>query len=362
MNRAYNFGAGPAMLPEPILKAAQEELLNWQNSGMSIMEIGHRTPEFMELMAQAEQDLRDLLKIPANYHVLFLGGAARTQFGMIPLNFLKNDEQAGYFITGLWSSFAYQEACKLKKAYCVASDEKNGFIRVPLVDEWQLKEKTSYLYFTSNETINGVRFPQTPVAPGIPLIVDMTSSLLSEPIQVENYDLIFAGAQKNIANAGLTVVIVKEEWLHTIGNQIIPTMLDYRVHIAEKSIYATPPTFNCYMAAKMFQWVKAQGGVEALYAENCKKAAKLYRYIDSSSFYYCKVVQEYRSLMNVCFNLRDTTLESLFLEQAQQRNLLALKGHRAVGGLRASIYNAMPFDGVNALIEFMCDFAKEYYQ
>ncbi|ASQ45708.1 Phosphoserine aminotransferase [Legionella clemsonensis] len=360
MSRAYNFGAGPAMLPEPILREAQQELLNWHNSGMSVMEIGHRTPEFIQLMIQAEQDLRELLAIPANYHVLFLGGAARTQFSMIPLNFLEDGQQAGYLITGLWSSIAYQEALKLKKAYCVATDEKNGFVKVPAASEWQLKENTSYFYFTSNETINGVRLSQKPAVSGIPLIADMTSSLLSEPIAVQDYDLIFAGAQKNIANAGLTVVILKKEWLDTTSNSIIPTMLDYRVHVRENSIYATPPTFNCYLAAKMFQWIKEQGGIAALYAENCKKAAKLYHYIDSSDFYYCKVDTEYRSLMNVCFNLRNPSLEPLFLKQAQQRNLLALKGHRAVGGIRASIYNAMPMDGITALIEFMRDFAKEH--
>ncbi|WED44643.1 3-phosphoserine/phosphohydroxythreonine transaminase [Legionella cardiaca] len=360
MNRGYNFGAGPSMLPEPILREAQQELLNWQNSGMSIMEIGHRTPEFTHLMAEAEHDLRDILKIPTNYHILFLGSAARMQFGMIPLNFLSEHQQAGYLITGLWSSIAYQEACKLKKAYCVATDEQHGFTNIPATSEWQIAENTSYLYFTSNETINGIRFPQEPKIPGIPLIADMTSSLLSEPVQVQNYDLIFAGAQKNIANAGLTVVIVKDEFLDTIGKKTLPTMLDYRIHVAEKSIYATPPTFNCYLAAKMFQWIKVQGGIDALYAVNCKKAAKLYSYIDSSSFYYCKVAREARSLVNVCFNLKDATLEELFIAQAHKRNLLALKGHRAVGGLRASIYNAMPLEGVNALIEFMCDFAKEY--
>lgn len=213
MSRAYNFGAGPAMLPELILKETQQELLNWQNTGMSIMEIGHRTPEFINLMTQAEQDLRDLLVIPANYHVLFLGGAARTQFSMIPLNFLGNGQQAGYLVTGLWSSIAFQEACKLKKAYCVATDEQSGFVKVPDVSEWQIKENTSYLYFTSNETINGVRLAQKPAVSGLPLVADMTSSLLSEPIAVQDFDLIFAGAQKNIANAGLTVVIIKKNGL-----------------------------------------------------------------------------------------------------------------------------------------------------
>nr|WP_028374093.1 3-phosphoserine/phosphohydroxythreonine transaminase [Legionella lansingensis] len=360
MNRKYNFGAGPAMLPEPILREAQEELLNWQNSGMSIMEIGHRTPEFIHLMEQAQQGLRDLLNIPANYHVLLLGGAARTHFGMIPLNFLNESEQAGYLVTGLWSSLAYQEACHLKTAYCVASSEDTGFTYVPADNEWQVRAETRYLYFTSNETINGVRFPKEPKGINVPLVADMTSSLLSEPIDVQNYALIFAGAQKNIANAGLTVVIVSDQFLDTIGDKTIPIMMDYRTHTKEQSMYATPPTFNCYLALKMFDWLKQQGGIDAIYAMNRKKAAKLYQYIDSSSFYYCKVVEEARSLMNVCFNLRNPNLEELFINRAQQRGLLALKGHRAVGGLRASIYNAMPMAGIDSLIEFMCDFAEEY--
>lgn len=360
MNRGYNFGAGPAMLPESILREAQEELLNWKNLGMSVMEIGHRTPEFSNLMEQAEEGIRKLLAIPKNYHVLFLGGAARTQFGMIPMNFLSEDQEAGYLITGLWSSMAYKEACKLKKAYCVASDEVNGFINVPTSTEWQIKENTRYLYLTSNETINGVRLTQIPKTPGIPLIADMTSSLLSEPIDIKNYGLIFAGAQKNIANAGLTLVIVSDELLTTIDDSIIPTMLDYRTHTTEKSVYATPPTFNCYIAAKMFQWVKEQGGVNALYKINCKKAAKLYEYIDSSAFYYCKVSKEARSLVNVCFSLENPKLEELFLANANTRGLLALRGHRTVGGLRASLYNSMPMEGVESLIEFMRDFAKEY--
>ncbi len=360
MDRGYNFGAGPSMLPEDILRETQAELLNWQNSGMSILETGHRTPEFRHLMEEAEQGMRKLLNIPSDYRVLFLGGAARTQFAMIPMNFLEEDQRAGYLITGIWSSIAYQEACKLKNAYCVASDEKNGFTNVPRTADWQIKENTRYLYFTSNETINGVRFTSAPKIKDIPLVADMTSSLLSEPIEITEYDLIFAGAQKNIANAGLTVILVKDSFLDTISNKAIPTMFDYRTHSAARSIYATPPGFNCYLAVKMFQWIEAQGGVETLYKVNCKKAAKLYEYIDSSVLYHCKVSKEARSLVNVCFNLREASLEELFLIKAKDRGLFALKGHRTVGGIRASIYNAMPLAGVERLIEFMHDFAKEH--
>lgn len=360
MTRGYNFGAGPSMLPESILRETQEELLNWQNLDMSVLEIGHRTPEFMALMEQTEQAFRELLKVPANYHVLFLGGAARTQFSMIPMNLLATGEQSGYLITGLWSSLAYQEAVKIKQAYCVASDEENGFIKVPSSEKWQIKKNTKYLYFTPNETVNGVRFAKIPTISGIPLIADMTSCLMSEPITVSDYGLIFAGAQKNIANAGLTLVIISDELLNSLPDNVIPTMFDYRTHSSTHSLYATPPTFNCYLAGKMAQWVQAQGGVEALYEINCAKASKLYDYIDSSGFYHCKVSEEARSLVNICFSLADANLEELFLAVAKTRGLYALKGHRTVGGLRASIYNAMPMEGVEYLIKFMRDFAKEH--
>lgn len=360
MSRGYNFGAGPSMLPESILLEVQKELLDWKNLGMSVMEIGHRSPDFTALMEQAEQSLRELINIPDSYHVLFFSGAARTQFAMIPMNFLADDERAGYLVTGLWSYLAYEEAYKLKRAYCVANGESNGFTNIPATNDWHLKENTKYLYFTPNETVNGIRFPKTPHIPGIPLIADMTSCLLSEPINVNDYGLIFAGAQKNVANAGLTIIIVSDELLTTISNKNIPTMFDYRTYSSTKSTYATLPTFNCYLAAKMFEWIKTQGGVDALYKINCKKAAKLYECIDSSNFYRCKVSKDARSLVNVCFSLDDPMLEAAFIDGAKARGLLALKGHRFVGGLRASIYNAMPMEGVESLIEFMGDFAKEH--
>lgn len=358
--RGYNFGAGPSMLPESILFEVKDELLDWHDMGMSIMELGHRTPAFTSLLEQTETSLRELLAIPDNYHVLFLGGAARLQFAMAAMNFLAEDEQAGYLVTGLWSLLAYQEACKLKKAYCVANGEAGGFTAVPTVNEWQIKANTRYFYYTPNETVNGVRVANPPEIPTIPLIADMTSSLLSEPINVSDYRLIFAGAQKNIANAGLTIVIVQDEFINTITNDKIPTMLDYRTFSSTQSTYATLPTFNCYIAYKMFQWIKAQGGIDALYKINCQKAAKLYNCIDNSDFYYCKIAKEARSLVNVCFSLTDPSLEEAFLEGAKARGLLALKGHRTVGGLRASMYNSMPMEGVEYLVEFMHDFAKEH--
>jgi phosphoserine aminotransferase len=360
--RSYNFGAGPAMLPEPVLKAAQEEFLDWQGTGMSILEIGHRTPEFMSLLKHAEHTLRSLLGIPQNYQVLFLGGAARMQFAMIPMNFLNHEEQAGYLDTGIWSHLAFLEAQKLKKAYCVASDEPNAYRAIPNPKSWDLKENTSYLYYTPNETVNGVRFPYVPNAKGATLIADMTSCLLSEPIDVRNYGLIFAGAQKNIANAGLTIVIVRDDLLAKTPNPPVPTMLDYKIQTENHSLYATPPVFNCYLAAKMFDWVNKQGGVDALFKLNCEKAAKLYQYLDASDFYTTHVDPEARSIVNVCFSLKNPELEDEFVRQASLLGLSALKGHRFVGGIRASLYNAMPMAGVDALIQFMSDFARKNSQ
>lgn len=357
MDRKYNFGAGPAMLPEVILKEAQAALFNWKNKGMSILEIGHRTPEFMKLMDEAEQDLRDLLKIPSEYLVLFLGGPTRLQFSMIPMNFMNEIQTAGYLVTGLWSSTAYKEAIKLKKAYPIASSEAQGFSSIPSYEDWNIKNDSAYLYFTSNETVQGIKVNKIPYVEGIPLIADMTSSLLTEPVQVTDYDLIFAGVQKNIANAGLTLVIMKNSLLEKIEGKTLPTMFDYRTY-ANHKMYATPPLFNCYLASRMFKWLKRQGGVEGIYEQNRYKSTKLYNFIDASSDYICNIEKDARSLVNVCFNLKDPSLEKTFIEQAKQRGLLALQGHRSVGGIRASLYNAMPLEGVEALIHFMSIFAK----
>lgn len=359
MSRGYNFGAGPATLPESLLIEAQQELLDWQGLGMSVLEIGHRTPEFTELMQQAKLALIQLLNIPQDYQVLFMGGAARTQFAMIPLNLLNPKEQAAYLITGIWSDMAYAEAQKLKQAYCVSSNQDNGYTSIADQKTWHIKQDSGYFYYTPNETVNGIRVPFIPQTHGIPLIADMTSCLLSEPLDVSQFDLIFAGAQKNIANAGLTIVIIKTSLLNKIRDQAIPTMLDYRTFAQTDSLYATPPTFNCYLAYKMFQWIAKQGGIGVLYQRNCEKAQRLYNYIDASDFYQCRVEAHYRSLMNVCFVLAKPELEQPFLSQAKSRGILALQGHRTTGGLRASLYNAMPLEGVDYLIEFMQDFVKD---
>lgn len=357
--RGYNFAAGPAMLPESILIEAQSELLNWHGLDRSIMEIGHRTTDFTQLLEEAEADLRDLLMIPPNYQVLFLSCPARMQFASIPMNLLSHGEKAGYLISGIWSAMAYAEATKLRQAYCIATSEPVHFSDVPHEKDWQLKKPSSYVYYTPNETVNGTRFSERPEVGAIPLVADMTSCLLTETIHVNDYGLIFAGAQKNIAIPGLTLVIIRDDLLEK-RHEAIPTLLDYHIQAQHHSLYATPPTFSCYLAAKMFKWVKAQGGVAAMQRVNRQKAEKLYHYIDTSNFFRARVKKEARSLVNVCFDLNNSSLEPIFLEQANQAGLYALKGHRTVGGLRASLYNAMPQSGVDALIAFMQQFAEDH--
>jgi len=347
LNRAYNFGAGPAMLPLEVLQEAQAEFLDWQGRGLSILEVGHRTQEFMALLSSAEHNLRRLLSISDDYHVLFLGGAARLQFSMIPMNFIKPGQTAAYTVTGVWSEMAFEEAKRVKSAYAMPKSADREF-----------QDNTAYWYYTPNETVNGIYTPKPENPAKMPLVADMTSCLLAEPIQVADYGLIFAGAQKNIANAGLTIVIVRKDWVDTIDDEHLATMLDYRTHSKHASLYATPPTFNCYLALKMFQWVEKKGGVDTLYKVNLKKAARLYDYIDASPYYHCPVVPDERSFLNLCFTTKDQTKDNLFCEQAEQHGLLSLRGHRIVGGLRASLYNAMPMEGVLALISFMDDFAK----
>ncbi|NCT56412.1 MAG: 3-phosphoserine/phosphohydroxythreonine transaminase [Legionella sp.] len=343
----YYFGAGPAALPEPILREAQSALLDWHDTGLSILEIGHRSPSFMALLRQAEQNLRELLNVPENYHVLFLGGAARTQFSMIPHNLLSvSDDRAGYIVSGVWSSMAFDEAKRFGAAYSMKLGEA-------------CQPKTAYVYYTPNETVDGVQISVIPDTGDVPLVADMTSCLLSEVIDVSRFGLIFAGAQKNIAPAGLTLVIVRDDLLNIQPKHVVPTMLDYRVHAKHHSLYATPPVFQCYMAAKMFEWIKTQGGVQVLEDINIAKAAKLYAYIDASSYYQAMVDDvALRSRMNVCFLLADKAHEADFLAAAEACGLRGLKGHRFKGGMRASLYNAMPMEGVDALIAFMDDFSQ----
>lgn len=359
MTRPYNFGAGPAVLPEELLTQACEEMFNWRESGMSVVEISNRSKLFGDLMDEAEADLRDLLKIPSNYRVLFLPGPARAHFSMVPLNFLGGKNTADYLDTGIWSAMAAEEAKRYGNVNIVASGKNSEYTDVPSPETWQLSDDAAYFYLCSNETINGVEITQLPDVINAPVVSDMTSCLLSRPIDVSQYGCIFAGAQKNIAPAGLSIAIVDEALL---GNAlpITPSVFDYQLQADKKSLFNTNASFSIYMAAMMFKWVKKQGGIEGLFTINQRKAEKLYDAIDSSDFYYNTVAKAHRSMMNVPFLIRNEDLVETFVREADAAGLKALKGHRYVGGLRASIYNAMPEAGVDALLSFMQDFAQRH--
>jgi phosphoserine aminotransferase len=356
----FNFSAGPAALPKPVLQQAQAELPDWHGSGMSVMEMSHRGKEYMGIHAQAEADLRELMGIPANYKVLFLQGGAHLQFSMIPLNLLRGKLSADYVNTGEWSKKAIAEAQKFCHVNVVADASDKNCTYVPAQNAWKLDKKAAYLHYVANETIGGVEFNWVPDAGDVPLVADMSSNILSRPVDVSKFGLIYAGAQKNIGPAGVCVVIVRDD-LVGHADPRLPTMLDYKVHADADSMYNTPPTYGIYMAGLVFQWLKKNGGVAAMERTNIAKAKILYDAIDSSNgFYNCPVNAADRSRMNVPFTLKASALDADFLKQADARGLLQLKGHRSVGGMRASIYNAMPIDGVQALVDFMRDFAKQH--
>lgn len=355
----YNFSAGPAVLPKEVLIQAQAELPDWHGSGMSVMEMSHRGKEFMGIAAQAEADLRELMAIPANYKVLFLQGGASQQFAMIPMNLLRGKKSADYLNTGEWSKKAISEAKKFGAVNVVATGADKNFSYIPAFDTWQRDPDAAYLHYTPNETIGGVEFSWIPETGNVPLVADMSSCILSRPIDVSKYGLIYAGAQKNIGPAGLTIVIVRED---LIGQVVAgtPTMLDYKTHADNDSMYNTPPTYGIYIAGLVFQWLKKNGGIATMEKTNIAKAKLIYDAIDASNgFYGCPTVLSDRSRMNVPFTLKDAALDGEFLKQAEARGLLQLKGHRSVGGMRASIYNAMPLAGVQALVNFMNEFAKQ---
>ncbi|MBK6758021.1 MAG: 3-phosphoserine/phosphohydroxythreonine transaminase [Moraxellaceae bacterium] len=355
--RAYNFCAGPAALPEAVLQQAQAELLDYQGKGLSVMEMSHRSADYVAIAEQAEQDLRDLMNIPSNYKVLFLQGGASQQFAMIPLNLLRGKTSADYVNTGMWSDKAIKEAKKFCQVNVVASDEANNFRAVPAFESWQVNPQAAYLHYTPNETIHGVQFDFVPPS-NVPLVADYSSIILAEPIDVSKFGLIYAGAQKNIGPAGLVVVIVREDLLGDVVKGT-PTMLDYKIHADNGSMYNTPSTYAWYLSGLVFKWLKAQGGLESMAQINHRKAAKLYAAIDNSGgFYSNPVAIANRSMMNVPFVLADASLDKSFLKEAEANHLLNLAGHRSVGGMRASIYNAVPEEGVDALISFMADFAK----
>ena len=358
MSRATNFSAGPATLPESVLKQAAADMLDWHGSGMSVMEMSHRGPEFISIAEQAEADLRELLAVPAHYKVLFLQGGASLQFGMTPMNLLAGRTVADYVHTGEWAKKAIAEAKKYCQVGIVASSEDKQFTYAPDQSEWRVSPDAAYVHFTSNETIGGVEFHWTPEVGKVPLVVDMSSHFLSRPVEVSRYGLIYAGAQKNVGPAGLVIVIVREDLLgHAMP--ITPSMLDYKVHADAQSMSNTPPAYAIYIAGLVFQWLKAQGGLSAMEQRNIVKAKRLYDFLDSSSFYKNPVRKFDRSRMNVPFTLADAKLDNAFLKGADARGLLQLKGHRSVGGMRASIYNAMPIEGIERLLAYMREFEKE---
>jgi phosphoserine aminotransferase len=344
------------MLPEPVLRRAQEEMLDWQGTGMCVAEMSHRGKEFMSIAEQAERDLRELLAIPEGYRVLFLQGGASSQFAMVPMNLAGRTGKADYLNTGSWSKKAIAEAHRFCAVHVAASTQPERFVRAPAQAELALSEDAAYLHYTPNETIEGVEFPYIPES-AAPLVADMSSTLLSRPVEVARYGAIYAGAQKNIGPAGLTILILRED---LIGEALTgtPTMFDYRVHAESGSMYNTPPTYAWYLAGLVFQWLKDLGGLEGMAEINRRKAEKLYAAIDGSSFYANPVEPASRSWMNVPFTLANPELDADFLAGAKEAGLLTLKGHRSVGGMRASIYNAMPEAGVDALIAFMTEFER----
>ncbi|MBC7944815.1 MAG: 3-phosphoserine/phosphohydroxythreonine transaminase [Burkholderiales bacterium] len=356
-DRIFNFSPGPAMLAAEVLQTARDEALDWHGSGMSVMEISHRGPEFTEILRQTEADLRALMAIPHNYKVLFLQGGATTQFTAVPLNLLRARKSADYVETGEWSKKAIAEAQRYCQVNIAASSRDANFSYAPAQEKWRLDPQAAYVHYTPNETIGGVEFNWTPDTNDVALVADMSSSILSRPIDVSRFAVIYAGAQKNIGPSGLTIVIVREDLIGHAAPQT-PVMLDWRIQAENDSMYNTPPTYPIYMAGLTFQWLKKQGGVAAIEKINIAKARLLYDQIDASDFYRCPVAKSDRSRMNVAFTLQDSSLDGEFLRQAEERGLLQLKGHRAVGGMRASLYNAMPVAGVQALVDFMRDFER----
>ena len=359
MSRAINFSAGPALLPEEVLRQAADEMLDWQGSGMGVMEMSHRGKEFIRIHAEAESDLRDLLSVPANYKVLFLQGGAIAENAIVPMNLLRGHSTADYVNTGEWSKKSIKEAGKYCKVNVVASSEDRGFTYIPKRATWKLSPDAAYVHICSNETIGGLEYHWVPETGGVPLVADMSSHILSRPVDVSKYGLIYAGAQKNIGPAGLTIVIVRDDLL---GKTLpfTPSAFDYKQQAEADSMYNTPPTYAIYIAGLVFKWLKKKGGLAAIERVNIDKAAVLYDYLDSSKFFVSPVEKSDRSRMNVPFKLKDESLDAAFLKGAEQRGMLQLKGHRAVGGMRASIYNAMPIVGVRKLVEYMKEFEASH--
>ncbi|RVU47199.1 3-phosphoserine/phosphohydroxythreonine transaminase [Rubrivivax rivuli] len=357
MTRVHNFSAGPAALPESVLQQAAAEMLDWRGSGMGVMEMSHRGPQFTQIAAEAESLLRELLQAPPNYKLLFMQGGALAENAIVPMNMLRGRASADYIDTGEWSKKSAQEARRYGGVNIAASGAGSGYTAIPARETWQLDPQAAYVHICSNETIGGLEYHFTPDVGEVPLVADMSSSILSRPVDVSKYGLIYGGAQKNIGPAGLTLVIVREDLL---GQALpcTPTAFNYQVVADNGSMYNTPPTYAIYIAGLVFNWIKAQGGLAAMEQHNAAKAALLYGALDASDFYSTPVARECRSRMNVTFRLPDERLDAAFLKGAEARGLVQLKGHRVVGGMRASLYNAMPLAGVQALVDWLREFEK----
>ncbi|MGB0238592.1 MAG: 3-phosphoserine/phosphohydroxythreonine transaminase [Cycloclasticus sp.] len=357
MSRVFNFSAGPAAVPVEVLKKAQDEMLEWQGSGMSVMEMSHRGKEFISIAEKAEADVRELMNIPDNYKVLFLQGGATTQFSMVPMNLLRGKEKTCYVNTGAWSKKAIKEAKIHSNVQVSATAEDTGFTSIPDIDSWDIDQNAAYLHYTSNETIGGVEFQSVPDVGDIDLVADMSSNILSRAIDVSKFGVIYAGGQKNMGPSGIALTIVRED-LIGYAKDGSPSMMDYKNHADAGSMFNTPATYSWYLMGLVFEWLKEQGGVAAIEARNIRKAEKLYKVIDASDFYANPVELTSRSRMNIPFTLANPELDALFLSEAKAAGLETLKGHRSVGGMRASIYNAMPEAGVDALISMMSEFER----
>jgi phosphoserine aminotransferase len=356
MAQIFNFSAGPAVLPKPVLARAQAEMLDWHGSGMSVMEMSHRGKEFTSILEKTEADLRSLMAIPANYKVLFLQGGAIAENAMVPMNLLEN-KSADYVVTGAWSKRSVEDARAFGQIDIAASSERGGFTNVPAFDSWQLNKNAAYVHICTNETINGVEFDGLPNTGDVPIVADMSSHILSRPIDVSKLGVIYAGAQKNIGPAGLCLVIVRDDLLDR-ASKLTSAVFNWKTQAENQSMINTPPTYGIYIAGLVFEWLQAQGGVTAIEQHNIKKANLLYDYIDNTDFYSNNIALNNRSRMNVPFFLHDEALNAAFLKGADEAGLLQLKGHRMVGGMRASIYNAMPIEGVQALVNYMKNFEK----
>ena len=355
MKEVYNFSAGPAVLPKEVLKEAADEMFSYENSGISVMEMSHRSKTFNKIITEAKEDLTELLNIPSNYKVLFLQGGAHQQFAMVPLNLMKN-KKADYILTGQWAKKAYKEALIYGDARVVASSEDKTFSYIPDCSNLDIAKDADYVHICENNTIYGTKFHTLPDTKGKDLVADLSSCILSEPIDVSKYALIYAGAQKNVGPAGVVIVIIREDLIREDVYEKTPTMLKYKTHADNDSLYNTPPTYGIYICGKVFKWLKAKGGLEKIQEINKKKAAILYDFLDESKLFKPTVRKEDRSLMNVCFVSGDAKLDAKFIAEAASAGFVELKGHRSVGGMRASIYNAMPIEGVEKLVEFMRDF------